>query len=62
MNRDSDYYDGDMSDDEYAYRQRAEEESRNYYANIKKTETKRKSDDDIAYRFSDDDDDMYSSY
>ena len=61
MNNNRDYFDGDMSE-EYLYRQRAEEESRNYYANIRKTETKRKSDDDIAYRFSDDDDDMYSSY
>lgn len=62
MNRNGDYFDGDMSDDEYAYRQRAEEDSRNYYANARKTETKRKSDDDTAYRFSDDDDDAYLSY
>lgn len=62
MNADDDYYDGDMSDREYRARVRRDQERDEYYANIRKAESKRKSEDRGAYRFSSDDDDQYSSY
>lgn len=48
------YYDSDMSNDEYAYRQRTEEESHNQYANNKKIETRPKDEDSSSYGFDDD--------
>ena len=62
MNADDDYYDGDMSDREYRARVRGEQERDEYYANVRKAESKRKSEDRGAYRFSSDEDDQYSSY
>jgi hypothetical protein len=50
------YYDNDMNDDEYLYRLRTEEESRSHYANIKKTETKLKDEDEEFLLFNDDED------
>jgi hypothetical protein len=58
MNIEDDYYDGDMSDDEYRMRIRREQERDEYYANVRKSEIKDKS----PYRFSSDDDDQYLSY
>lgn len=62
MNTEDDYFDGDMSDEEYRQRIRREQERDEYYANIRKTETKQRSEDRSPHRFSSDDDDMYSSY
>jgi hypothetical protein len=62
MNTEDDYYDGDMSDREYRARVRRDQERDEYYANIRKNETKRRSEDRSPYRFSSDDDGVYSSY
>ena len=62
MNTEDDYFDGDMSDDEYRQRIRREQEREEYYANARKTESKRRNEDTSPYRFSSDDDNMNSSY
>jgi hypothetical protein len=54
MNRRNYYYDNDMSDDEYLYRKRIEEDSRNHYANVKKVETQLNSEDADFLLFDDD--------
>jgi hypothetical protein len=56
MNRRNYYYDNDMSDDEYLYRKRIEEDSRNHYANVKKVETQLNSEDEDFLSFNDDED------
>ena len=62
MNIEDDYYDGDMSDDEYRLRVLREKQRDDYYANIRKKQVTRKSSDTTSYRFSSDDDDQYLSY
>lgn len=61
MNTEDDYYDGDMSDEEYRQRIRREKEREEYYGNISKR-SKPSNNDKSPYRFSSDDDDMSSSY
>jgi hypothetical protein len=61
MNIEDDYYDGDMSDEEYRQRIRREQEREEYYANIRKT-WNLSNNDKSPYQFSSDDDDMSSSY
>lgn len=62
MNNEDSYFGHDMSDGEYRQRIRQERDRDEYYANARKNETKRKSEDRGAYRFSSDDDDQYSPY
>lgn len=62
MNTEDSYFGHDVSDREYRARVRGEQERDEYYANIRKAESKRKSEDRGAYRFSSDEDDQYSSY
>lgn len=62
MNTEDSYFGHDMSNDEYCQRVRQEQERDEYYANIRKAESKRRSEDRGAYRFSSDEDDSYSSY
>ena len=61
MNIEDDYYDGDMSDEEYRQRTIREKEREEYYANVRKT-WKPSNNDKSTYRFSSDDDDMNLTY
>jgi hypothetical protein len=61
MNNEDDYYDGDMSDDEYRQRRIREQERDEFYANARKT-WKPSNNDKSPYRFSSDDDDMDLTY
>lgn len=62
MNIEDDYYDGDMSDREYRQRIQREREREQYYANARKQQTNRRSEDRGSYRFTSDGDDQYLSY
>lgn len=62
MNTEDSYFGHDMSDREYRERIRQEQARDDYYANARKNETKRKSSDSGAYRFSSDGDDQYLMY
>ncbi len=61
MNTEDDYYDGDMSNEEYRRRIAREKERDQFYANARKT-SKSSNNDKSPYRFSSDDDDAYLSY
>ena len=61
MNNEDDYYDGDMSDEEYRQRRIREQDRDEFYANARKT-WKPSNNDKSHYRFSSDDDDMDLTY